>query len=182
MWTVNFQMFRLDLEKAEESEINLPTFVGSSKKQESSRKTYFCFIDNAEAFDCVNHNQLWKILQEMGIPDHLICLLRNLYAGQEATVKIGHGTTDWFQIGKGVRSVFLMMYSTYKLNKQGDNRQPWRTPFPIWNQSFVSCPVLTVASWHAYRFLKRQVRWSGIPISFRIFRSLLWSTQSKALA
>ena len=95
-------MFRLDLEKAEESEINLPTFVGSSKKQESSRKTYFCFIDNAEAFDCVNHNQLWKILQEMGIPDHLICLLRNLYAGQEATVKIGHGTMDWFQIGKEV--------------------------------------------------------------------------------
>ena len=77
---------------------------------------------------------------------------------------------------------FLMMYSAYKLNKQGDNIQPWCTPFPIWNQSFVPCPVLTVASWLAYRFLKRQVRWSGIPISFRIFHSLLWSTQSKALA
>ena len=77
---------------------------------------------------------------------------------------------------------FLMMYSAYKLNKQGDNIQPWRTPFPIWNQSFVPCPVLTAASWPAYRFLKRQVRWSGIPISFRIFHSLLWSTQSKALA
>ena len=76
---------------------------------------------------------------------------------------------------------FLMMYSAYKLNKQGDNIQPWCTPFPIWNQSVVPRPVLTVASWPAYRFLKRQVRWSGIPISFRIFHSLLWSTQSKAL-
>ena len=71
---------------------------------------------------------------------------------------------------------FLMMYSAYKLNKQGDNIWPWCTPFPIWNQS-VPCPVLTVASWPAYRFLRRQVRWSGIPISFRIFQSLLWSTQ-----
>ena len=77
---------------------------------------------------------------------------------------------------------FLMMYSAYKLNKQGDNIQPWCTPFPIWNQSVVSCPVLTVASWPAYRFLKRQVRWSGIPVSFRIFHSLLWLTQWKALA
>ena len=78
--------------------------------------------------------------------------------------------------------VFLMMYSAYKLNKQGDNIQPWCTPFPIWNQSVIPCPVLTVASWPAYMFLKRQVRWSGIPISLRIFHSLLWSTQSKALA
>ena len=77
---------------------------------------------------------------------------------------------------------FCMMYSTQKLNKQGDNIQPWRTPFPIWNQSVVPCPVLTIASWPAYRFLKRQVRWSGSPISWRIFHSLLWSTQSKALA
>ena len=76
---------------------------------------------------------------------------------------------------------FRMMYSAFKLNKQGDNIQPWRTPFPIWNQSVVPCPVLTVASWPAYRFLRRQVRWSGIPISWRIFHSLLWSTQSKAL-
>ena len=64
---------------------------------------YFCFIDYAKAFDCVDHNKLWKILIGMGIPDHLTCLLRNLYAGQEATVRTGHGTTDWFQIGKGVR-------------------------------------------------------------------------------
>ena len=78
--------------------------------------------------------------------------------------------------------VFLMMYSAYKLNKQGDSIQPWHTPFPISNQSVVPCPVLTVASWPAYRFLKRQVRWSGMSTSFRIFHSLLWSTQSKALA
>ena len=77
---------------------------------------------------------------------------------------------------------FHMMYSAYKLNKQCDNIQPWFTPFPIWNQSVVPCQVLTVASWPAYRFLRRQVRWPGIPISLRIFHNLLWSTWSKALA
>ena len=77
---------------------------------------------------------------------------------------------------------FCMMYSAYKLNKQGDNIQPWSNPFSIWNHSLVPCPVLTVVSWHPYRLLRRQVRWSCIPISFRIFHSLLWSTQSKALA
>ena len=75
---------------------------------------------------------------------------------------------------------FLMMYSAYKLNKQGDYIQPWRTPFSIWNQSVAPCPVLNVASWPAYRFLKRHVRWSGTSIYFRSFHSLLWSTQSKA--
>ena len=70
------------------------------KAREFQKNIYFCFIDYAKAFDCVDHNKLWKILQEMGIPDHLTCLLRNLYAGQEATVRTGHGTTDWFQIGK----------------------------------------------------------------------------------
>ena len=102
-WTMNFHMFKLDLEKAEEPEINLPTSDGSSKKaREFLKNIYFCFIDYAKAFDCVDHNKLWKILKEMGIPDHLICLLRNHYAGQDATVRTGHGTTDWFQIGKGV--------------------------------------------------------------------------------
>ena len=72
------------------------------KAREFQKNIYFCFIDNTKAFDCVDHSKLWKILQEMGIPDHLTCLLRNLYAGQEATVRIGHGTTHWFQIGKGV--------------------------------------------------------------------------------
>ena len=102
MWTVNFQMFNLDLEKAEETEIKLSTSDGSSKRQESSRKNiYFCFIDQAKAFDGVNHN-LWKILQDMRIPDHLTCLLRTLYAGQEATVRTGHGIADWVQIRKRV--------------------------------------------------------------------------------
>ena len=97
-------MFKLDLEKAEEPEIKLLTSVGSSKKQENSRKTSTsASLTMLKDFDCVNHNEPWKILQEMGIPDHLICLLRNLYAGQEATVRTRHGTTDWFQIGKGVR-------------------------------------------------------------------------------
>ena len=92
---MNFQMFKLDLKKAEEQEIKLPTYAGSSKKQESSRKNiYFCFIDYAKAFDWVDRNKLWKILKEMGIPDHLTCILRNLYAGQEATVRTGHGTAD----------------------------------------------------------------------------------------
>ena len=95
-------MFKLDLEKAEEPEIKWPTSAGSSKKQKSSKKTSICFIDYAKAFDFVDHNQLWKILKEMGIPDHLTCLLRNLYAGQEATVRTGHGTTHWLQMGKGV--------------------------------------------------------------------------------
>ena len=99
-------MFKLVLEKAGKPEIKLPTFAGSWKKQESSRKTYFCFIDYAEAFDCVDHNKLWKILQEMGIPEHFTCLLRNLRnIGQEATVRTGDGRTDWFQIGKGVPQV-----------------------------------------------------------------------------
>ena len=72
------------------------------KAREFQKNVYFCFIDYAKAFDCVDHNKLWRILQEIGIPDHLTCLLRNLYAGQEVTVKTGHGTMDWFQIGKGV--------------------------------------------------------------------------------
>ena len=97
-------MFKLVLEKAEEPEIKLPASAGSLKKQESSGKNiYFCFIDYVRAFDCVDHNKLWKVLKEMGIPDHLTYLLGNLYAGQEATVRTGHGTTHWFQIGKGVR-------------------------------------------------------------------------------
>ena len=88
-------MFKLDLEEAEEPEIKLPTFVGSSKKPENSRKNiYFCFIDYTKAFDSVGHNKLWKILKEMGISDHLTYLLRILYAGQEATVRTGHGATD----------------------------------------------------------------------------------------
>ena len=96
-------MYKLDLEKAEEPEINLPTSTGSQKKaREFQESIYFSFIDYTKAFDCVDHNILWKILQEMGIPNHLTCLQQNLYAGPEAPVRTGHGTMDWFQIGKGV--------------------------------------------------------------------------------
>ena len=115
---------QLVLEKAEEPENKLPTCAGSSKKQESSRKT-FISVDYAKAFDCVDHNELWKILQEMGIPDHLTCFLRNLYAGQEATVRTGHGTTDWFQIGKGVRQGCILspclfnFYAEYIMRNAG---------------------------------------------------------------
>ena len=95
------------------------------KAREFQKNIYFCFIDNAKAFDCVDHNKLWKILKEMGIPDHLTCLLRNLYAGQEATVRTGHGTTDWFQIGKGVSQgcilspCFFNLYEEYIMRNAG---------------------------------------------------------------
>ena len=98
---MNSLMFKLVLEKAEEPEIKLPTSAGSWKKQESSRKiSISALLTMPKPYDCVDHKHLWKILKEMGIPDHLTCLLRNLYAGQEATVRTGHGTTDWFQTGK----------------------------------------------------------------------------------
>ena len=88
-------MYRLGLEKAEELEIKLPTYIGSEKKQENLKKEInFCFSEYTKAFDCVDHNKLWEILKEMGIPDHFTCLLRNLYAGQEATVRTLHGTID----------------------------------------------------------------------------------------
>ena len=116
---MNFQMYKLDLEKAEEPEIKLPTSVGSSKKREFKKNIFFCFTDYSQAFDYVDHNKLWKILKEVRVPDHLTCLLRNLYASQEARIRTGHGTTDWFQIGKGVHQGCILspclltyMYST----------------------------------------------------------------------
>ena len=102
-------MFQLVLEKAEEPKIKLPTSAESLKKASELKKNiYFCFIDYAKAFYYVEHNKLQKILKEMGIPDHLICLLGELYAGQEATVRTGHGTADWFQIGKGVHQSCIL--------------------------------------------------------------------------
>ena len=95
-------MFKLVLEKAEEPEIKLPTSVGSMKKQESSGKMSVSALLTMPNSLTVDHNKLWKILKEMGIPDHLTCLLRNLHADEEATLRTGHGITDWFQIGKGV--------------------------------------------------------------------------------
>ena len=121
-------MFKLVLGKAEEPEIKLPTSAGSLKKQESSRKTSISAlltIDYAKAFDCADYNKLCKILQEMGIPDHLTCLLKNLYTGQEATVRTGHGTTDWFQIGKGVGQGYILspclfnFYAEYTMRNAG---------------------------------------------------------------
>ena len=105
MWIENFQMFKLDLQKAEEPEIKLPTYARPSKKQgnlKKKKKINFCFTDYAKVFDCVDHNKLQNILKEMGIPDHLSCLLRNLYANQEQTVRTLHGMTDLFKTGKGV--------------------------------------------------------------------------------
>ena len=98
-----FQIFKQDSEKAEESEIKLPTSVESLKKQESSRKTYTSALLTTPKSLTVWITTNWKTLQEMGLPDHLSCLLRNLYVDQEASVRTGHGTADWFQIGKGVR-------------------------------------------------------------------------------
>ena len=95
------------------------------KAREFQKNIYFCFIDYAKAFDCVDHNKLWKILKAMGIPDDLTCLLRNLYAGQEATVRTGHGTTDWFQIGKGARQGCILspclfnLYAEYIMRNAG---------------------------------------------------------------
>ena len=97
---MNFQMVKLVLEKAEEQIANICWII--EKAREFQKTIYFCFIDYAKAFDCVGHNKLWKILKELGMPNHLTCLLRNLYAGQEATVRTRHGTTDRFQIEKGV--------------------------------------------------------------------------------
>ena len=103
-------MFKLILEKTEEPEIKLPTSAGSWKKQESSRKTSIsALLTMPKPLNCVDHNKLWKILKEMGIPDHLTCLLRNLYAGQKATVRTGHGTKDCFQIGKGVHQGCILL-------------------------------------------------------------------------
>ena len=102
---MKFQMFKLDLEKVEEPKIKLPTSVGSTKKHETSRKTSICVIDCAKAFACVDHKKLWKILQKMGKADHLTCLLRHLYAGQEATVRTGHGKMDWTSMSMGLKIV-----------------------------------------------------------------------------
>ena len=123
--TMNFLMFKLVLEKAEEAEIKLPTPSGSWKKQESSRKTSISALLTMPKPLTVWITINWKILKEMGITDHLTCLLRNLYAGQEATVRTGHGTTDWFQVGKGVRQAYILspclfnLYAEYIMGNAG---------------------------------------------------------------
>ena len=155
---MNIQMFKLDLEKAEEPEIKLPTSVGSLKKPRDFQKNiYFCFIDYAKTFDCVDHNKLWKILEEMGIPEYLTCLLRNLYTGQEATVRTGHGTTDWFQIRKGVCQGCILspclfnLYAEWKWVKSPSRVQLFATPWTLARQAPLSMGF------------SRQEYWSWLP-------------------
>ena len=120
------------------------------KAREFQKNIYFCFIDYAEAFDCVDHNKLWKILKEMGIPDHLTCLLRNLYAGQEAPVRTGHGTTDWFQIGKGVRQGCILspclfnLYAGYIMRNAGLKKHKLESRLP----GEISIPQ--ICRWHHF--------------------------------
>ena len=112
-------MFKLDLKKAEGTRDQIANIHWIIKKaREFQKNIYLCFIDYAKAFDCVDHNKLWKILKEMGIPDHLTCLLRNLYAGQETIVRTRYGTTDWFQIGKGVHQGCILLSCLFNLNAE----------------------------------------------------------------
>ena len=124
---MNFQMLKLDLEKTGIRDQIANVFWIYSKAREFHKNIYFCFNDYAKAFDCVDHNKLWKIFEEMGVPDDLTCLLRNLYAGQEARVRNGPGTMDWFQIGKGVRQGCILLpclfnlYAEYMMQNSGLN-------------------------------------------------------------
>ena len=115
MWTQNFQTYKLDLEEGgtRDQIANIRWII--DKARQFQKNIYFCFIDYTKSFDCVDHNKLWKILKEMGILDHLTCLLTNLHAGQEATVRTRHGTTDWFQIGKRVRQSCILSLCLFHL-------------------------------------------------------------------
>ena len=126
MCTVNFQTFKLVFRKGRGTRYQIANIRWITEKaREFQKNIYFWFIDYAKAFDCVDQNKLWKILKEMGIPDHLTCFLRNLYAGQEATVRTGHGTTDWLQIGKGVHQGCILspclfnLYAEYIMGNAG---------------------------------------------------------------
>ena len=135
---MNFQMFKLALEKAEETDqiANIRWII--EKAREFQKNIYFCFIDYAKAFDCVDHNKLWKILKEIGIPDHLTCLLRNLYAGQEVTVRTRHGTTDWFQTEKGVCQHCILSPCLFNLYAEYIMMKRWTRRSTSWNQD---CPA-----------------------------------------
>ena len=168
MWNVNFQMFKLDLEKAEEPKIKLPTSAGIIEKAREFRKNIrFCFIDYNKASDCVDHNKLWKILKEMGIPDHLTCLLRNLYTNQEATVRTRHGTMDWFQIGKGVCQGCILSPCLFNLYAE------WK-----WVKSLSHVWLFAIPWTVAYHAplsmgFSRQEYWSGLPFPSPICHFLL---------
>ena len=154
MWTVNFLMFKLVLERAEEPEIKLPTSAGSSKKQESSRKNIYCFIDYAKAFDCVDHNKLWTIVKEMGIPDHLSCLLRNLYTGQEAAFEDWgweeKGTTEDEMLG-GITDSMDM--SLGKLQELVKDREFWHTAVHGVTKSQTRLSDWTEQNWNLTNFI-----------------------------
>ena len=167
---MNFQMFKLVLEKAEEPEIKLPTSAGSSKKaREFQKNIYFCYIDYAKAFDYVDHNKFWKILKEMEIPDHLTCLLRNLYAGQEATVRTRHGTTDWFQIGKGVHQGSILSPSPGKNTGVGCHFLLQCIKVKTESEVAQSCPTLSdpmdcSLPGSSSMGFSGQEHWSGVPL------------------
>ena len=116
MRTKNFQMYKLDWQRNQKS--NCEHLLDHRKNKGIPENIYYCFIDYAKAFDWLDHNTLWKIFKETEIPDHLTCLLENLYAGQEATVRTRHGTTDWFQIGKGVRKGCLLSPCLFNLSAE----------------------------------------------------------------
>ena len=166
-------MFKLDLEKAEEPEIKLPTSVGPLKKQEFQKNIYFCLIDYAKAFDCVDHNKLWKILKDMGIPDHLICLLRNLYAGQEATATTGHGTTDWFQIGEGVCQGCILPPCLFNFYAEYIRRRQWHpTPALLPGESHVGRSLVGYSPWGC----------KESDMTEQLHFTSWWSRESQALA
>ena len=141
-------MFKLVLEKAEEQEIKLPTSTESLKKQESSRKTSTsALIDYVKTFDCVDHNKLWKILKKMQLPDHLTCLLRNLYAGQEAKVRTGHGTADWFLIGKGIHQGCILSPCLFIQISQEAGQVIWHSH--LFKNFPVCCDPHNQRLWHS---------------------------------
>ena len=177
---MNFQVFKLVLGKAEETEIKLPTLLDHQKSKKIPEKHLFLLFEYAKAFDCVDHNKLWKILKEMGIPEYLTCLLRNLYAGQEAIVRSGHGTTDWFQIGKGVGQGCILspclfnLYAEYIMRNagldeaQGGIQIAWRN---INNLRYADDTTLMAESEEELKSLlmkvKEEIEKVGLKLSFR---------------
>ena len=177
-------MFKLVLEKAEEPEIKLPTSAGSWKKQESSRKISTSALLTMPKPLTVDHNKLWTILKKMGIPDHLTCLLRNLYAGQEAIVRTGHGTTDWFQIGKGVRQGCILspylfnLYAEYIMRNTGLEEAQVRIKIAgrnINNLTYTDDTILMAESEEELKSLLMKVKEEsekvGLKLNFRKLRS-----------
>ena len=131
--------------RCREPEIKLPNICWIIEKaRHFQENVYFCFIDYSKAFDCVDHNKLWKILQEMGIPDHLICLLRNMYARQEATARIGHGTTDWFKMEKGVHQGCILSSCLFNLHSQ----------YIMWNAGLLWLTSWNQDCWEKYQQLQ----------------------------